>query len=389
MKKWITVVTYNKVFGAPDSLIKTAILFFLFSCAVQAQATLNSPAIPVFSSGQDGYACFRIPAILHLNNGDLLAFAEGRKKGCSDTGDIDLVMKRSTDHGASWGPLQILWDDKDNSCGNPAPVVDARTGHIVLLSTWNLGEDREPQIIDQTSKDTRRVFMLRSQDQGLSWSRPREITKKVKQADWTWYATGPGSGMQVQNGPHTGRMLIGCDHIEAGTKKYFSHVIYSDNGGRRWKLGGSSPKDQVNECEVAELSNGRLMMNMRNYDRNQRSRQTMISTDGGASWSQQKHHPELIEPICQGSLHRHGNLLLFSNPASSEKREKMTLKISENDGLSWPMSLLLHAGPAAYSDLVSITEQKLGCFFEAGTKSPYEQLVFQLIELQPVGKANK
>src|SRR5690606_34728449 len=110
-------------------------------------------------------ACYRIPAIIRLDNGDLLAFAEGRKDGCSDTGDIDLLMKRSSDDGHSWSSLQVIWDDGKNTCGNPAPVVDETTGHVALLTTWNLGSDREPQIIDQQSTDTRRVFLVRSTDQ--------------------------------------------------------------------------------------------------------------------------------------------------------------------------------------------------------------------------------
>ncbi|MBK8504244.1 MAG: exo-alpha-sialidase [Saprospiraceae bacterium] len=283
---------------------------------------ISGPATPVFTAGQDGYTCFRIPAIIQLKNRELLAFAEGRKNGCSDTGDIDLVMKRSSDQGNTWSNLKVIWNDEENTCGNPAPVVNEINGYIFLLSTWNLGSDREPQIIDQRSTDTRRVFLLRSKDQGKSWTKPKEITKDVKAPNWTWYATGPGSGIQLTTGPNVGRMIIGCDHIEAGTMKYYSHAIYSDNGGRNWKLGGSSMKDQVNECEVAELSNGQLIMNMRNYDRSQKTRQIMKSDDGGLSWSGQRHDKTLIEPICQASLLSTGQFLLFSNPASEEKEKK-------------------------------------------------------------------
>jgi sialidase-1 len=177
-------------------------------------------------------------------------------------------------------------------------------------------------------------------------------------------------------------MIVGCDHIEAGTMKYFSHAIYSDTGGRSWKLGGSSPQDQVNECEVAELANGQLIMNMRNYDRSKKTRQIMNSEDGGLSWSRQRHDETLIEPICQASLLAVEPYLLFSNPASQDKREKMTVRLSSDDGKSWSESLLLHDGPAAYSDLTNIDQKKIGCLFEAGSQSAYEQIIFQQILLK-------
>ena len=142
------------------------------------------------------------------------------------------------------------------TCGNPCAVVDQKTGTIFLLTTWNRGDDHESQIIDQKSKDTRRVFVTQSSDDGVTWTKPKEITESVKSRDWTWYATGPGSGIQIQKGRHKGRLAIPCDHIEAVTKHYYSHIIFSDDHGKTWKLGGSTPEHQVNECEVVELAKG-------------------------------------------------------------------------------------------------------------------------------------
>ena len=348
-----------------------------------SELTKLGQAIPVFTEGKDGYTCFRIPAIIQAQKGDLLAFAEGRKNGCSDTGDIDLVMKRSQDGGLSWGSLQVVWNDSTNTCGNPAPVLEQETGLVSLLSTWNLGSDKEPAIIDQTSTDTRRVFILQSPDQGQSWTPPREITSQTKLPNWTWYATGPGSGIQLKQGHHKGRLMIACDHIEAESKKYFSHVIFSDDLGKTWELGGSSPEDQVNECEVAELPGGTLMLNMRNYDREKKYRQTAISIDGGITWKDQKHDIHLIEPICQGSLqiYHDQTTLLFSNPASKEKRINMSLRTSYDSGATWPDALVLHEGPAAYSDLVALEDGVIGCLYEAGEDSPYEAIVFQRVAL--------
>ncbi|MCB0665553.1 MAG: exo-alpha-sialidase [Saprospiraceae bacterium] len=364
--------------------MKALLIVFLFTLSAMwgiDSLAFQDQATPVFSAGEGEYACFRIPAVIKTTNGNLLAFAEGRKNGCSDTGDIDLVMKRSTDDGRTWSQLQVIWEDGTNTCGNPAPVVEKSSGDIILLSTWNLGSDREPQIIEQQSTDTRRVFLLRSDDDGHTWSQPKEITAQVKDPTWTWYATGPGSGIQMVNGPFEGRLVVGCDHIEAGTKKYYSHAVYSDDGGHHWNLGGSSPQDQVNECEVAELADGRLIMNMRNYDRNQKSRQVMFSDDGGITWTGQKHDEALVEPICQASLLRHEDELVFSNPASPDKRERMTLKVSGDDGRTWDRQLILHEGPAAYSDLVSLAPGRIGCLFEAGEESPYERIVFLPVEM--------
>ncbi len=361
------------------------VLFVYYGTAFNSKAELASiEQIVVFKSGTEGYHTFRIPAIVKAANGDLLAICEGRKIGRSDAGDIDMVMKRSSDGGKTWGSLQVIWDDGGNTCGNPAPVLDESTGKMVLLATWNLGEDSEHEIIEGTSVDTRRVYVITSEDHGASWSTPTEITSDVKEDDWTWYATGPGSGLQLKHTEYKERLVIACDHIEKDTRKYFSHAIYSDDGGVSWSLGGTTPEDQVNECEVAELPGGVLMLNMRNYDREQTYRQIAYSRDGGDTWTDQQHDIHLIEPICQASLQAmiDGNLLLFSNPAAADERKNMTLRFSYDWGYSWPAEIVLHAGPAAYSDLVEISNDVIGCLFEAGEESPYEQIVFTTINLQ-------
>lgn len=319
----------------------------------------------VWASGEAGIDTYRIPALTVAKNGDLLAFAEARHKSSSDTGDIDLVMKRSTDGGRTWSVQQVVWDDDRNTCGNPCPVVTA-DGDIVLLATHNLGIDHESRIIAQTAKGTRTVWLLRSTDHGKTWSPPREITAQTKRSNWTWYATGPGAGIQMRRGKHLGRLVIPCDHIEAKTRHYYSHVIYSDDNGVTWQLGGRTPEHKVNECEVAELDDGRLLLNMRNYDRKKRTRQQAISSDGGATWTQQRHVNELVEPICQASLRRlRDNVLLFSNPASRRGRERMTLRASFDQGATWPWSALLHDGASAYSCLQVLTDGSVICLFEA------------------------
>lgn len=337
----------------------------------------------LYKAGDNGYACFRIPAIIKTKSGVLLAFAEARKNGCGDAGNIDLVLRRSVDQGKTWSPIQVVWDDADNTCGNPAPVVDQQTGKIILLSTWNLGEDHEPAIIQQTSKNTRRIFVLYSTDEGNSWTSAKEITAEVKRPSWTWYATGPVNGIQILQGKYKGRLVIPCDHIEAASKKYFSHIIHSDDGGEHWTLGGSTPTDQVNESTIAELKKGRLLLNMRNYTQ-QRVRQTSISKDGGQRWSPLIPDTTLIEPICQASLLRldypKKTILAFSNPANAKQRAGMTVRLSYDFGRSWLKSKQIWMGPSAYSNLVHLSNGELACFFEAGIKSAYEGIAFTILD---------
>lgn len=367
---------------------KKIINYFLFlligNTAVSQQLNF------LYKSGEEGYSCFRIPAMVTTIKGTVLAFAEARRNNCGDAGNIDLVVKRSHDGGKTWSDLQKVWDDSANTCGNPSPVVDRKTGNIILLSTWNLGSDHEKDIINQTSKDTRRVFVLSSSDDGNTWTTPREITREVKKDNWTWYATGPGSGIQIKKGKYKGRLVVACDHIESGSKKYFSHAIYSDDGGKVWILGGTTPQDKVNESTVAELPKGNLMLNMRNYG-DVRYRQVSISKDGGEKWSDTRADTTLIEPVCQGSLIQYDypgkkKFMVFSNPASTTSRTNMTVRLSYDNGKTWPLSKVLYSGPSAYSNVAVLPDGNIACLFEAGYTKAYEGIVFEEIELKKFSK---
>ena len=365
---------------ATPFLVGAAIL--VLSSAAAGQVAARDPRYTeVYTSGEKGYNTFRIPSVIATSRGTLLAFAEARREGAGDAGDIDLVLKRSEDGGVSWSPLQVVGDNGPNTFGNPCPVVDRTTGTIWLLTTQNRGTDREKDIIAGTSQAGRSVAMLRSTDDGVTWSAPTDITASVKQADWTWYATGPGVGIQTR----TGRLVIPGNHAVAGTAVHHSHVVFSDDGGRSWQIGGSADAGS-NESQVVELADGRLMLNMRNHPpKSENFRMVATSDDGGRTWSQAKPDRALIEPPAQASLLRlttdGRNRLLFSNPASA-RRERMTVRMSEDEGATWPVSRVVHEGPAAYSSLVVLPDRSIGLLFERGDRSPYEKITFVRLTLE-------
>ncbi len=340
----------------------------------------------LFISGQEGYHTFRIPSLIVTPKGTVLAFCEGRKISRSDSGDIDLVLKRSFDNGKTWQPLQIVADDGPNTMGNPCPVLDRDTGTIWLLITRNLGQDDGGAIIAGKSEGTREAWVLKSTDDGATWSKPVEITRTTKAPDWTWYATGPGCGIQLRGG----RLVTPCDHAVAGSRLLRSHVIYSDDHGKTWKLGGAIG-DHVNECQVVERVDGSLLMNMRNYDNSEaRKNRRAIATsiDVGLTWSRPQPDPALIEPVCQASFVRFTarpafarNRLLFANPAST-RRVKMTVRVSYDEGRTWPVAKLLHGGPSAYSSLAVLADWTIACLYERGDQHAYEKLTFTRFSIE-------
>jgi sialidase-1 len=369
-------------------IVATGVTFRIFAFAICSALPTPGPQVTdVFVSGRDGYHTYRIPALIVAGDGALLAFCEGRKGSRSDAGDIDLLVKRSADGGKTWAPQQVVWDDGENTCGNPCPVVDRTTGTIWLLLTWNYGKDTENQIKLNAGHDTRRVFLTSSDDNGRTWAKPREITAEVKRPEWGWYATGPGVGIQLTRGPSEGRLVIPCDHsfVDPGDPDgYGSHVVCSDDHGRTWQLGGII-RPAVNECQVVELTDGTLLMNMRNYDRSQTARAMATSTDGGITWSAVRHDPTLVEPVCQASLLRYTMeppRLVFSNPAHAEpgKRQDMTIRVSTDEGRTWPVNRVLWPGPAAYSCLAVLSDGALVCLFEAGERNPYERIMLARID---------
>ncbi len=329
--------------------------------------------IEVYTSGKNEYDTYRIPSVIVTKKGTVLAFCEGRRNSGGDAGDIDILLKRSSDGGRTFSRQQVVWDDGANTCGNPCPVVDQATGTIWLLLTHNLGTDHEREIVAGKSQGTRTVWVTSSTDDGLTWTKRREITSTTKKPDWAWYATGPGCGIQTRSG----RLVIPCDHIVTGGELWSSHVIFSDDHGKTWQLGGTAPP-QTNECEVVELSDSRLLLNMRNYDREHTCRAIAYSTNGGMSFSKVRYDETLVEPVCQASIRRYDvgrdKAILFSNPAQAKGRARMTVRVSRDDCRTWPVERVLHYGPAAYSCLAVLPDGTILCLYERGWNQPYETI---------------
>ena len=338
----------------------------------------------VYQAGDAGYHTFRIPSLIAARNGTLLAFAEARREGAADAGDIDLVVKRSRDGGRTWSPAQVVGDNGPNTFGNPCPVLDRTTGTIWLLTTQNRGLDRERDIIAGTSQGTRTVWVLKSTDDGETWTAPVDITTSVKRPGWTWYATGPGVGIQTKGG----RLVIPANHAEAGTGVHRSHIVYSDDGGNHWTLGASADAG-TNESQIVELADGRLLLNMRNHPpKPENFRMVATSTDGGRTLSETTADRALIEPPAQASLitvrdeaAADRRRLIFANPAST-RRERLTVRVSEDGGVTWPVARVVHEGPAAYSSLAALADGAIGLLFERGDRTPYERITFASLTRQ-------
>lgn len=354
-------------------------LFVLIPLLAASFAAAQDLQRDVFVAGTEDYHTFRIPSVIVSAKGTLLAFCEGRKSNRSDTGNIDLVLRRSTDGGKTWGPLQIVWDDGPNTVGNPCPVVDRKTGTIWLPITRNLGSDKQSDIVGGTSKGTREAWITKSTDDGLTWSKPIDITAQVKAPNARWFATGPGVGIQLRSG----RLVIPCDFSVAGKTVEYAFVMFSDDGGATWKPGGST-EENCGEAQVVELNDGTLLMNMRHVGGG-KNRRTAISKDRGLTWGPVFDDQTLVDPGCQGSIVASvvatpgaRNRLYFSNPAAL-KRERLSLRFSDDDGRTWSAARVLHPGPAAYSCSVVLPDGSVAVLFECGESGAYQRLRFATV----------
>ncbi|MFH1918920.1 MAG: sialidase family protein [Planctomycetota bacterium] len=323
-------------------------------CSTICGAVASEPSkTELFTSGADGYHTYRIPALVTTNDGTILAFCEGRKTSPSDSGDIDLVLKRSFDGGRSWTAAQIVADDAAHTMGNPCPVVERSTGTIFL----------------PFCRDNRQVLLMRSTDDGQTFSAPVDISTHAMNPNWHYVGTGPGHGIQLTSG----RLLIPCwaDFTPRLGEIQFSYVFYSDDRGAGWKLGEPLDRNASDECEAVELMDGTLYMNMRSRQ-GKKQRAYARSTDGGRSWTPVEYDRDLPEPSCQGSLVRltdttgfEKSRVLLATPGDPNVRTHLTVRVSYDECRTWPVSKVLHPGSSAYSDLAVTDDYQVLCSYEA------------------------
>lgn len=377
------------------------IAFFFLSLETIAQESM------VFEGGKEGHAIYRIPAVISLPNGELLAFAEGRVNGTDDFGDINLVLKRSQDQGKSWSALQTLVDYDNLQAGNPAPVLDLHDPQYpdgVIFLFYNTGNNHEYDV--RLNKGVREVWMLRSYDLGNSWEEPVNITAQVHKpnnpefnpnytnpADWRHYANTPGHAFQFQKGKYQGRIYVAGNHSsgdpQADWSDYQAHGFYTDDHGKTFKVSESIKFPGSNEAIAAELPNDRMIMSVRNQKGDIRQRIIAFSEDGGATWSEQYFEPQLPDPVCQGSIisfnDSSGKLILaHSNNANTSQRNDLTVKFSSDLGKTWENSLLIEheefqsGSWTAYSDLIDLSPDILGILYE---RNDYQEIVFKRINV--------
>ncbi len=356
----------------------------------------------VYQSGTEGYRIFRIPAIIRYKK-ELLAFAEGRVKGGADFGDIDIVLKKSKDGGKTWAPLQVVASYDTLQAGNPAPVVDYSDplypeGRIFLF--FNTGNQSESAI--RNGKGLREVWYQTSKDGGESWEKLVNISSQVHKPnqpsinanyqfveDWRSYANTPGHAIQFESGIYLGRIYVSANHSQGNPVNHFeeyrSHGYYSDDHGQTFQLASSVDIPGSNEAMSVALSGNRLMMNIRNQQGDRRERIVAISKNGGKDWDTTYFDQQLPDPVCQGSILAIGKkngkpILAFCNAADKQKRDKLTLRISTDEGMHWQKSILIdqsietYKGDySAYSDMVLVKKNAIGILYE---KDNYQQIVF-------------
>ncbi len=332
----------------------------------------------VFEAGDD-YHSFRIPCLARANNGNLIAFAEGRKHTSLDYGDIDLVYKISADGGSTWSELKTAVDEGEGTWGNPTAVTDGETGRIWLFLSWN--DDSHAQsggAFDGRTYDPidawgqRRVFALYSDDHGQSWSAPRDLTDTLLPATFTWDAMGPGIGIQVEHGPARGRLIIPAQ----------GRNIYSDDHGETWRY--ELVPTGTGETTIVELANGLLMRNDRPVAaewEDDRARFVAIgSIESG--FSPFRADRNLPDSRCQASILRYSwtpSRILFLNPANNEGsgmpfRCRMTVRLSYDEGATWAESRALfpdltaieacEQGYGGYSSLIATADSDIGALVE-------------------------
>jgi sialidase-1 len=358
----------------------------------------------LFRAGTEGYALFRIPGITATKRATLLAYAEARKNSGGDWGPIDIVLRRSTDGGKTWSPFRVIANVEGPKDKNPVALAQnlATAGEVTYNNPVAIADQDTGAVHFLFCLEYMRTFYMRSDDDGLTFSRPIEITQAFDafrpEYPWKVLATGPGHGIQLRSG----RLLVPV-WLSTGTgghahRPSITSTIYSDDGGRTWKRGEIAVPDTAefvfpNETAAAELSDGRVMLNVRSESKAHR-RIVVVSSDGATAWSAPRFDHQLLEPICFGTLiSAGGQQLLFANPDNLEKssgpiepgksrdRKNLTVQYSPDDGTTWTAKRVIDPGWAGYSDLARREDGTIHLLYEQGARGSD---VFRVESLQLV-----
>ncbi len=341
--------------------------------------------VDVFVPKTDGFASIRIPSVVVSKEGTVLAFAEGRAAD-ADQAKNKLILKRSTDDGKTWGKVAVIAEDGDKALNNPCAVVEREGGQVLLVyQSYPAGVSERSGTI-QTGYDGDKVvrnWLITSDDDGVTWSTPQDITRETKREKVvTTLAGGPGIGIQLRHGKHAGRILMPFNEGPFGVWNIYA--VYSDDKGKTWQMGDAAPDgliddgkgkltSTVNEAQFVELKDGSIRFNVRRWS-GKAVRKSCVSEDGGKSWSKVEEAPNLTDPGCMGSVLRYTDpadgdksRILFSGPQST-KRENGTVFVSYDEGKTWPTKRVLCKDSFAYSCLTALPDATIGCLYETGTK---------------------
>lgn len=348
----------------------------------------NDPGV-VFAGGQDGYPAYRIPSIVATSKGTLLALAEGRAN-LSDHAENDIVLKRSTDGGKTWSALQVVAEDGANCLNNPCAVA-LPGGRVLVVYQWfpkGLDEHKSRDGVDGPL--TSHSYVVSSDDDGVTWSKPQDITRQVKRPmGVTSHCSGPGIGIVLERGAHKGRIVLPFNQGPFG--KWEVYAAWSDDQGKTWQYGNIAPggaTHRPNEVQMVELSDGRVMLNARGMA-GEKFRKVAISTDDGATWSEIADERALPEPRCMASLLRvpsptlgEKDWILYAGPDSQTRRAIGTVRASLDDGKSWTRKLTVVPGGFAYSGLVALPDGRAGLIYESDGYKQIRFVQFSLSDLR-------
>ncbi|MDG9715816.1 sialidase family protein [Streptomyces sp. DH24] len=360
--------------------------------AESASAAPHFEQQTLFKASQDpGYACFRIPAIVRTTNGTLLAFAEGRVLNCGDAADIDIVLKRSTDGGRTWGPLQVVNEGAGDTHGNPAPLVDRDTGRILLAETYNTGRTDSGNCAVPCDRTPHLQY---SDDDGRTWSKPRDLSDQILPAHWnSWYATGPVHGIQLTRGRHAGRLVFGVNtETWSGGRVTANHaaLVVSDDGGDSWRIGATDSwpvaadgtfRQKPSEVTLTERADGTILVSGREQEGTDLGhRSQTVSRDGGDSFAGPfRAVPDLYTPQVQGAVLRRGDRILLSAPADPDRRRTMMIRSSYDGGRTWDSvdrGTVVTRDWSGYSDLVDVDRDTVGLMYEGGAVDARDEIRF-------------